>query len=394
MIAIGAHVFAGGFTSGVMKVMPVLVQLETHGFGVETAAKRVGVTVLNAERWEDWPQHSCDLLFGNPRCTGFSCVTAGLGESAHGPWAKQTKDIHDMINYAMIVRPKVVVWESVQQAYSVGRPLLTRLADEVLAPYGYKVCHILLTAATFGNAQNRRRYFFVAYQDHLTFNVAPPDVAPYRTILRDVLEPLEHHETNRYHWRDKEQYDADSCFDLLPEEAEIVPLLEHGWDLNLLAKYRPEQLPPGMRKRWEKRGSDIPFSMHCVKRLAYDTFAPTLFGGCHNLVHPKFDRALTIRELSAIMGNDFTPVGLQPYAQIAKGVCPSVGTWLAQQAVHCINGDWDGDDFCSRYDAKQGVFIEGERKSEREKTFHLTDYRPYACRAYERWKEKMAWSTY
>lgn len=390
MKALGCHVFMGGFTRGVMDVMDVQAQLEIHGLGKETVEQELKIPFIMGNSWEDWPTDiSYDMLYGNPRCTGFSCVTAGCGEHAHGPWSNQTRDIHDLVQYGIKTHAPIMIWESVQQAWSTGRPLLNYLAHELLAPKGYKVCHILLTAASFGNAQHRKRYFFVAYQGDKNFNVAPPELPAYRTLLRDAIGDLESVEVKPFTWHDESPH-PDSYFGGLTEsEWEMLPKLEHGWDLNKFARYRCDEMPADMQKRWKERLSDMPFSMHCARRLCYDTYAPTLFGGCTGLIHPVHDRPLTIRELSHIMGNDFYPKGFKPTAQIVKGICPQVGTWLAQQAQYYLDDVWGDDDFCSTYDYKKQQFVEGERPSHIEKLFHITEYRPRACRAYQRWLESV-----
>lgn len=100
MKALGAHVFAGGFTRGVRKIMTVDRQLEIHEFGRATV-ESTGVEFLNCDHWKEWPVPDKDvvMLFGNPRCTGFSTMTGSCGAKTHGPWADQTVDIHDLCHY-------------------------------------------------------------------------------------------------------------------------------------------------------------------------------------------------------------------------------------------------------------------------------------------------------
>lgn len=386
--ALGVHVFAGGFTRGVQLHggFDVPAQLEIHGLGEHTVRNKLDVDFLMAPHWEDWPKMQCDLLYGNPRCTGFSCVTAGLKSGSHGPWSKQTKDIHDMVGYALALnpQPRLIIFESVQQAYSVGRELMDYLTYEMLVPNGYRVAHVFLTAAAFGCCQNRRRYFFVAYKRDRNFNVSAPELPEYRTVVRDVVEQHEGRETEPF--GKGEPYHDDSYKRLGSDDAAVVPHLKHGYGLNGFARYHYDLLPPKYKMIWDLRASEMPFSMHTIYRCCYDTFAPTMTSGCGKLIHPKFDRPFTIRELSSMMGLDFTPVGPDPYGQIAKGIVPAVGTWLAEQARAYLDDEWGSEDFASKFDAKTCTFEDHSDKSTPDsKVFKLTDYRTYACRRYEEW---------
>ena len=104
---VGIHVFAGGFTLGVQEVMNVETQLEAHGpFGQASAEQIVKVEWIN-DKAANWPDVTADFAFGNPRCTGFSTITAGYDEGTHGAWAKQTCDIHQLCEYAEIGRAHV-----------------------------------------------------------------------------------------------------------------------------------------------------------------------------------------------------------------------------------------------------------------------------------------------
>lgn len=381
--AVGIHVFAGGFTYGVQQRNRVTTQLETHDFALPTARKMCGVETINCDRWEDWPDVSGDWAFGNPRCTGFSCITSGYGPQAHGPWAKQTKDIHDLIHYSIKQGYQCIVWESVTQAYSTGRELLDYLRDELLGPAGYNICHVLLTTATFGNAQNRRRYFFVAYPKGKRFNVAFPECPEFITTTRDVIGGLEGNTCGPTRFR--EEYGPDEYLDLSPEDKLCIPLLDTGWNLNDLGKYRYDLIPPKFQAIWKERSSNMPFSMHSPHRMAYDTFCPTFFGSCMVQIHPRLNRPLTVGEVAKLMGWPDIPVGRGPGAQMAKGIVPAVGTWLAEQVGYCLDDVWD-DDYEWDYCAKTQNFVgQSFTETPAEKTFNALDYRPYKWKGTERW---------
>jgi site-specific DNA-cytosine methylase len=377
MKAVGVHVFAGGFTMGVSRECEILAQLECHGFGLDTARHVANNQwpVINAPPSE-WPVFTdVDLVYGNPRCTGFSTMTSGYDEDTHGPWSKQCQDIHDLCGYGVKCNAKLIIWESVQQAYCVGKPLLDKLRDSLFVPAGYKLAHVFMNAASFGNAQQRKRYFFVAYRQG-KFNVSPPELDPYAASLWDAIGHAIDRPTHECTFRRGEDYDDGSYIKLTPDEEFCVPLMPNGWDLNTLAKRRSHVLPPQFKLTYDHRGSDIPFSLHTICRIVWDKQSPTLHSSSGRMLHPERDRPLTVGELSMIMGWPCIPRGYQPQAQIAKGVVPAVGQWLAQQARACIEGRWhDEADFELSFDSKNDEWIGREfDEPPVEKVFDLTQY--------------------
>lgn len=368
---VGIHVFAGGFTGGVKEIMDVDLQLETHGFGLETAEGVWGVKTHNSP-WKEWPDVTADFAFGNPRCTGFSTVTAGYDSSTHGAWAKQTCDIHEFCNY-VAGRYPIAIWESVQQAYSTGRELLDYLRDEIFAPKGYRVAHIMLNASSFGNCQRRKRYFFVAYDASKNFNIVPPDVDPYYSVLWDAIGDLRDRPTNE-HERGGD-YDANSYMKLTDAEKYCVPNLANGWSLNSMARFAYDDLPDGYKVKWKYRVSDMPFSMHCIVRTNWFRPCPTLHSSCGRLIHPEHHRPLTYGELARIMGwGDRIPLGGDVVAQLAKGVVPTAGKWLAEQVQLYLDDAWGDEDWESSYNKNTQEWVGGDTTGLLEKKFNLTNY--------------------
>jgi site-specific DNA-cytosine methylase len=355
MKAVGIHVFAGGFSYGVQRVADVTDHLEVHGFGLETAKAMCNVNIHNSPA-EDWPDITADFAFGNPRCTGFSTVTAGYDDKTHGPFAACTRDIWEFMNYCTGRYP-IFAWESVQQAYSTGKPLIDMLVEKVAAQ-GYRVAHLFVNAASLGNAQYRKRYFFVAYDKSKNFNIAPMTLPQYAPTLYDAI----------WHMRDR----TDMTLTKLTEsEQACLPRLPNGWDLNMLAEYDSDNLPERYRDTWLMRNSAMPFSMHCVKRLSWQRPCPTIFSSAGRFIHPEHNRGLTHEELATIMGLPIVPLGNDPVAQIAKGVCPCVGEWLAEQAIHYTNDAWGAEDWEASY--KDG-WKTAQADGKTEKIFNLTSY--------------------
>lgn len=371
MKAIGVHVFAGGFTRGFQRVMEVPLQLESHGFGVETAQQLT--EVINDEP-DAWPRDTgCKVCFGNPRCTGFSTITSGYDGTCHGPWAKQTQDIHDLCEYAIKANMDVVCWESVQQAYSVGRPLLDYLSQEVFAPRHYRIAHIMLSAASCGGFQHRKRYFFIAYRDCYKFNIEPPGIPEHPPTVFDAIWHHKDRECRPFKLKNTD-YDPDCYLDLTPGEWETVPRLPNGWNLNMMGRLAFKLLNPKQQITYKWRNSNMPFSMHGIFRLQWLVPFPTIHSSAGRWIHPWHHRPVTIRELCSAMGWDFFPVGKNPVAQIAKGVVPDAGEWIARQIKHCLENVWGNDDWESSYCDRTQTWQGRNTINEQEKFFDLTRY--------------------
>jgi site-specific DNA-cytosine methylase len=371
MKAVGIHVFAGGFTMGVQEVFDVAHQLEVHNFGLDTAKALCGIDPINCPAVE-WPHIDAEFAYGNPRCTGFSCVTAGLSENAHGAWSSPTRDIHEMMQYA-IGRYPIVIWESVQQAYTVGKELLDYLRDHFCTPNDYRIAHVFVNAASFGNAQNRKRYFFVAYHKSKNFNITPPLITHHQPTLYDAIWDLRHNETSPSKLSG-EDYTFNSYAHRCESDLACIPLLPVGWDLNKLAKQAVHLMPDHYQVMWKYRSSNMPYSMHSITRTNWMRPCATLTSSASRLIHPVHDRPLTVGELSTIMGWPDIPRGANPVAQIAKGICPSVGTWLAEQAKAYLDDQWGSEDWESSYDAAKGMWVGKDCEGSVEKVFRLTNY--------------------
>lgn len=339
MRAVGIHCFAGGFTQGVRRVAEVECQLEVSDFGRRTV-ESLGVPVhVDPEgRWIGAVERGIDLLYGNPRCTAFSCLSGGCSSRRRGPDAEPTTDIRQLCHYGRRHRATVVAWESVQQALSVGLPLV-RDEERRFLDAGYDVTHVLMTTADFGVPQNRRRYFFVASRVELRL-VAPLPVP--RSLTSDVLEPMVDRTVREVRNLARlECEDPDVSPALNPDERLVEPLLREGESLNHLCRFRWEELEQVSRRYADIclfRHSNLPFGLHGLKRLRWDAVCPTLHSGAKSFLHPRRPRKLSIAELAALMGWHVTPLGTRPLEQIVKGIVPAVGEWLARCVESSLGG--------------------------------------------------------
>ena len=387
---VGIHVFAGGFTMGVKQVLPVVGQLEIHNFGRHTCESH-GTKFMNANTWREWEQYNdvtsdCQFCYGNPRCTAFSCYSAGHSREVRGPTAKPTQDIWDLCQYGIKHKLELICFESVQQAYTVGKQLLNILRDDLFIPNGYRIAHLFVNTAAEGNAQKRRRYFFVAYKDNHNFNVVLPKLPEYRVTVGDILgqQFFENRPVYEGNLTGKcnVDYTMDTFKKLSKKDKAYIPYLKQGECAHSLVKRDEdlfEQICPEMYEKWITRVSNIPFSLHAPVRLKWNGHCPTIASTSRNLIHPIYHRPLTIGEIAALMGwpLGFIPAGPDPVGQIGKGVVPATGKWLAEQIKLYFENYWGNEDFESTYYHHRDTWVgKLNVQGAKEKVFNLTHYLP------------------
>jgi len=370
MKAIGVHALAGGMTIGVQQAgFDVKSQLETLSLGTRTVAEVLGVGCYNAAGPQAWPSmpKKTDLMFGNPRCSGFSLMSTGRtraqsaakrgsDESCYGANAYQTIDVKQMVDFGIVSRPAYFVFESVQNATTVGWPLIRSFADRFLEE-GYSVAHLLYSNATFGVPQQRRRYLFVASRRGCRFGAElPEDARTENDKALTTWQAIGKHSRRKTRpvkmGRKTVECRPDDRLELDDERSRLIPYLEEGWSFNHLVFHKPEAMDKenavSMREKWDRynekghlHNSPIGFDTNNCFRLKKGTCAPTLHKGCNELVHPKHNRTLSIRELCALMAwpSGVFPIGPHPHQQLARGVAPPIGRWLAGEIAASMNKD-------------------------------------------------------
>lgn len=352
--AIGVHAFAGGLTLGMDRVFNVKGQLEVFDLGCDSVRHNLGIPVVRCDdaSWMDSPPEwaeKAQIVFGNPRCTAFSCLNRGCGKDGYGPEGRATKDVRQAVDFVERVRPHVFVWESVQPAITAGLPLVLDI-EERLAKLRYSPTRLLLNAATWHNSQNRRRFFHVFTKPGIHFWPDVPEVPKKWLTVREVIEDLAEHEvTSDHQWNYETPEDA----------AQDEVLNHHWWDDPCFTRLVCSLVPPGRSMNdvpWDDllkiqaegfsgyvdgylRGAGS-FSRHAARRLHPDGASRVVYGGWHMTIHPWLDRGVTVRETARLMGFPDDWVFLGPaggYAQIGKGVVPAVAEWLAWQILRAID---------------------------------------------------------
>ena len=324
MKAVAAHVYAGGFSLGIGKHFNVVAHLENSDYGAETVKANLDVEIQQSP-WALDKYSDIDLVFGNPPCAPWSSLGVGKGEDD-----PRFQDTLSILNVADILKPKFVVFESVQNIMKRGRDVLNTLEERMLK-CGYSVTHLLHNAQDFGIPQRRKRYFFVAHK--VAFNPqAPKNNA---VLIDDVLDSVE-----------------PGGYDL------IRPCDEKIWNgrLNLV---QPGQVMRKVNLPNERNKTAV----GCY-RLNGETVARA-FVGDYAIIHHKEDRPITVNEVKAICGfpQDYNIIAnsrQKTLNQLAQGVMPPVATWLGNEikksiiddiptketAVHTIDDNYEANQTC------------------------------------------------
>lgn len=277
------------------------------------------------------PQERIAFLFGTPPCSGWSVMNTSKSANARGHDSAIQQCTWSLIKYAAqctgtdgLPGPDVVSFESVQQAFTQGRDLMSRyllmLRDLTGAPY--ELTHVLMSGSSIGAAQYRPRYFFVAHRVPLGVDIlSPRRQATYRDAVYD-LGGLHLKREDQAIRRQPTSFVAahglrrrDDRVDWHLQVAD--PGREKQTNLELILRvmdfveWKPgqylkqvveadiangQQLPPEPYHKFA-RGWGGPI------RVEWDKPGRVIHGGgAGQFIHPDEDRFLTLRELARLMG--------------------------------------------------------------------------------------------
>jgi site-specific DNA-cytosine methylase len=325
LTALGANIFAGGFTVGVSRHFKVLAHMEhddEYGWPVVKANfPRLPLLHLPLDKVADghyWRSkingQRINFIYSNPPCAIWSMGGKRSMDWENDPRVQRIRDIHSLIP---IFQPEVWCWESVCRAFTTGWPLVDHLAA-VAWKMGYCATVVLVDAQYLGTPQSRRRFFLVLHRVEL--NLFEPDWN-FVVTVRDALKKI----TPTRDELKKARRIAEKFKPLLAASKPDTQL-SHTFDA----------MHP--RKKPNKDGRVIGRPGFMARRLPLDRPSGVVIGS--ELFHPTQARRLTIREQAALCGfppgYDFAPAGNDAYNQIARGVCPTVGEWLARGVKRSI----------------------------------------------------------
>lgn len=367
--ALGCHCFMGTFTAGVQRSFDVQAQMEVFDLGERTVEHNLRIPFMSGpfEAWRGVVDQfkGVDLVYGNPRCTGFSCLGHGHSEEAHGAFSSPTIDLRQLFELASWLKPALICAESVQQFGTTGRPLMEYLYEKHGA--GYRVAEIYHNAAQFGNAQHRKRMYLVLYREDLQLPVyeiteqllwrAPHvlvgDVIGAPGHSREVWNDAPWHTPSPFVEHDVFNDDHPTLTDV--EQLAPTPLLQHYHSVfdrdDVVALYPhmtegcnlqriPDEKMKISPRVYEKKRLGIGFSFHQTKRLRRDAACPVVYSASGHYLHPEYNRSLTVRELARLMGlpDSWAVLGPVPISQLGKGVCLEVATWMGRLLAASLEG--------------------------------------------------------
>jgi site-specific DNA-cytosine methylase len=381
--AVAMHVFGFGMGLGFSNEFNVLADCETFTAFQESVTKNrpdVSYRLHPDGEFDYADMKGIPLLFGNPRCSGFSCVNAGI-PGKHGHDAAQTIDLRQFWKATRDLQPQVAVWESVQQASSVGRPLLDAMYED-LAQHGYRFAEIKFNNKDIGVPQQRKRFFGVAYKDGLNFNVDIPQVKS-KTMFQaigDLVDIPAGAFVNRNMTKcicDDKVYGKVNgrpvynhvAFPFPPEEACVIKYLKEG---DSLYELTDEQLKTSA-KLWKKKQDGKGFSWAPPQRGYMNGLSRVIYSRSFTYIHPTLDRSLTVRESARLMGfpDGWVFWGTHPLVQIGNGVSVTVASWVAGEVKKALTGAWGGEDFQVTWNPKKKQLEKKDATGQRVKVFEL-----------------------
>lgn len=340
------------------------------GFGVASVEANRHLVGDNWEtqvgNWDEWEPKNVHYVFGNPPCSGFSLMSS---RDFRGIDSKVNSCMFAFVEYASRCRPEVMVFESVQQAFTQGRPLMQQLRELARTRTGddWQLTHVLHNAACVGGAAVRRRYFMVIHR--VPFGVEPHPIEKMPNVYEVIGDLCDLKNT----WGDQPYAHAPSWWSKpVRREDDMVdghkwmhnPMLQRAYDLmegdegiewpmhcNIarVAKAYYEKnghLPKSWAHMEEKMlATDYSLGFHQLMRWDWNRMCRVITGGATQLaMHPSERRPLTHRECARIQGfpDDWRIEPLAGGGNVGalwgKGIPVQCGRWISTWARESILG--------------------------------------------------------
>ena len=322
---------------------------------------------------DEWPTQKADVVVGCPPCSGWSVWS---GPNNRGEDAAAHEHTRAFMRYAAKVKPTVVVFECVQQAYSQGRAVMLKYREllESVSNKKYDLHHVKMNNLQVGGFSYRPRYFWVAVQSGLAFGAGAtmPDTLPTVNDVIGDLMPLE------VKW-DAQAYTAtptpyvqslisksgtvtghmnknnanskrvSEIFDILGNSG-WPARFDEGQALKMAVAQNNDTFPQSWARQEEKlRSKDFYVGFSNASRWPGDSYCNVLTGGCmDHVVHPTLPRLITHREAARIQGlpDDWEIVAVKDYSFLGatwgKAVALQAANWIADAVLAALNGEPNG----------------------------------------------------
>lgn len=304
-----------------------------------------------------------EMVVGNPPCSGFSAMNQTKGQvTSRGPKSSINQCMWDLVEFAAVVQPKVVAFESVPAAYTMGKDLMFDLFEFLKERSGrhWYLQLVLMSGASVGNAQRRHRFFWVASQEPI--GVIIPDIQRVNTIfdaigdlvktpLSDELQKIVlPHEPSPYAYK---LYNDDLLIDghISRDHIRVDELYQWarpGWSQRECLEQIKKEGAYGeywTKERVDKYLASVSFSG--PYRVHRDSLSRVISGeGANSFIHYELNRLLTIREAARLMGfpDDFswgpqTGSFSQRNTWMGKQVPVHSWTWMLESMKRSLEGE-------------------------------------------------------
>lgn len=336
-----------------------------------------------SDDYNEWPIKNVDVVAGCPPCSGWSVWS---GEANRGLDAKAHDHTRAFIKYAARVKPKMVIYESVQQAFSQGREAMVSYRDtlEELSGKKYDLYHLKHNNLQVGGFSFRARYFWIAVEEGMKFGAAvgtPTGLPTIMDVIGDLAEQPQSWSAQDYvaepsKWVKHLRSDSGKVSAHIGKDntnarrvSEIFGVIGNlGWDSNLefgkalkLAVEASDGVfPPSCESSKERAlRRDFDFGFSQPYRWRYDSWVNVMTGSAlDHVVHPTQPRLITHREAARMQGlpDDWEIEAVKDYSALAatwgKAVPFQAAKWLGGLVTSALDGNPQGD---------QGVLI-GDRE--------------------------------
>lgn len=321
----------------------------------------------------EWPDRQADVVLGCPPCSGWSVWS---GPSNRGVDAKAHEHTQAFMKYAARVKPKMIIFECVQQAYSQGRETMIKYRNmvEELSGKQYDIYHVKMNNLQVGGFSYRPRYFWTAVERGMPFGaqaISPEkmptlmdvigdlqdlevswDPQPYRATASSYVSHLVNSSgvvDGHMNKQNKESQRIKEIFDILGNDGwkQMMPIDQA---LRAAVTKNNNTFPQAWLDQEEKirsRDFDLGFSIPC--RWSESAWCHVLTGGAlDHVIHPVLERRITHREAARIQGlpDNWRFNEVKTYSQLAatwgKAVAVQAAEWIAKAAKAALEGTPNG----------------------------------------------------
>ena len=322
----------------------------------------------------EWPVSNADAVVGCPPCSGWSVWS---GADKRGPDSAAHEHTRAFMRYAARVKPKVVVFECVQQAYTQGREVMLQYRSmlEELSGKKYDLYHVKHNNLQLGGFSYRMRYFWVAVEEGMPFGAQvtnPTEIPTMGEIIGDLEELDVKWDPQSYgqskpskfveHLRSKtgsvcghmNKQNTDTTrineiFDIIGNDG-WAPMMDVAGALKKAVDDNNDQFPQSWASQEEKvRRKDFYLGFSTAVRWDAESFCHVLTGGAlDHVIHPNLPRRITHREAARIQGlpDDWVFADVKGYSALSatwgKAVAVQAATWIGDAVVAALEGQPSG----------------------------------------------------